>query len=151
MITELVDGVLALIKDGLPYLKKCEDLPDKKVLDDLMDQMLNSTPAVYVLYDGTTFAKPKHTAFRQVVEPGVILAVMTKSLRDSTGRAALRGDGNKEGAYVILEDLRAALLGKVVADGFGIMHQAAEGLYAVKNGGVVYLATYRSSSYLLKA
>ena len=148
MIIELLDGVLGLVRDNLTYLRKVGDLPSKQVLKDNMVQLAANAPCVYGIYEGGSFGKPTATAFRQPGAPGVVLAVIAKSLRDPHGRSASRG-GSSVGAYEILEDLHTCLLGKIPADGFGQLHLAGEGLYAVKSGTVVYVSTFRSS-YQLK-
>jgi hypothetical protein len=84
--------------------------------------------------------------FRQPVNPVVLLAVITGSLRDSTGQAAMRGE---DGAYQILDGLRAALLGQAPAKGFGLFVQEAESLYALRGGKVVYLASFRTTYDLI--
>jgi len=150
MILELLDNVLALVKNGLPYLRKVEDLPSRQVLSDNLPQLAMNAPCVYAIYEGGSFAEPKSTAPRQYGTPGIVLATIAKSLRDPYGSAASRGSGSgsSRGAYEILGDLHSTLLGAVPADGFGRLYLVNEGLFAVKDGIVVYVSTYRAGYQL---
>jgi len=151
MIIDLLDGTMALISAGLPYLRKVADLPSRQVLKDSLAQLAVNAPCVYAIYEGGTFAEPKSTAPRQYGQPGIVLAVIARSLRDPYGQAASRGDGVNVGAYEILADLHQALLGKIPAANFGRMHLVNEGLFAVKDGVVVYVSTYRAGYQLQPA
>ena len=148
MILDLLDGVLALVKDNLRYLRKVEDLPSRRVLSDSLESLAANAPCVYGIYEGGSFTPPGATAFRQQGTPGVVLAVIARSLRDPYGKSASRG-GSSTGAYEILEDLHSCLLGKIPGDGFGQLYLAGEGLFAVKTGTVVYVSTLRAG-YQLK-
>lgn len=144
MINELITGTLALVEDQLTYLKKVDDLPSRQVLKESFVQLAASAPCVYGIYEGGAFAPPKTTANRQKGTPGIVLATITTSLRDPLGSSASRGGINK-GAYEILDDLRGALLGKTPATGFGQLYLASEGLFAMKNGTVVYVSLYKTN------
>ncbi len=142
MISELLTGTLDLIKKGLPYLRKVEDLPSREELMKNLEQYAVNTPFLYAIYEGGRFGRPNATARRQTAEPTVILAVITKSLRDSHGQAASQGPS---GAYQVLDDLRNTLVGQVPAVGFGQFAIVSEGLGAIRGGIVCYLVQYRAS------
>jgi hypothetical protein len=148
MIIELLDNTMALISAGLPYLRKVEDLPSRQVLKDSLAQLAVNAPCVYAIYEGGSFREPASTAPRQYGQPGIVLAVIARSLRDPYGRAASRGDGTVIGAYEILDDLHRHLLGQIPVEGFGRLFLVSEGLFAVKDGVVVYVSTYRASYQL---
>lgn len=144
MINELITGTLALVKNNLNYLKKIEDLPSRQVLKENFVQLAASAPCVFGIYEGGAYAPPRSTTIRQKGSPGIVLATITTSLRDPLGSSASRGGTNK-GAYEILDDLRSALLGKTPAAGFGQLYLTSEGLFAMKNGTVVYISLYRAN------
>ncbi|MFZ5760947.1 MAG: phage protein Gp37 [Thermodesulfobacteriota bacterium] len=148
MITQLLDATMALISAGLPYLRKVEDLPSRQVLKDSLAGLAVNAPCVYAIYEGGTFREPASTAPRQYGQPGIVLATIAKSVRDPYGRAASRGDGVSKGAYEILTDLHQSLLGQIPAEGFGRLYLVNEGLFAVKDGVVVYVSTYRANYQL---
>lgn len=142
MISELLSGTMERIRSELPYLRKVEDLPSRDELLKNLEQLAGVTPCVYAIYEGGRFAAPNSTARRQSGDPVIILAVVTKSLRDSHGKSASGGQG---GAYQILDDLRAALLGQCPAAGFGQLTLVGEALGALKNSVVCYLARYQAA------
>lgn len=146
MINELLNGTLSLIRSGVNYLRKVEDLPSRDELMKNLERFAANTPCVYAIYEGGRFDRPNATARRQTGDPTVILAVVAKSLRDGHGQSASSGD---DGAYAILDDLRTTLVGKVPASGFGQFEIVGEGLGAVKNGIVCYLVRYRAA-YTIK-
>jgi len=148
MIIELLDGTMSLISAGLTYLRKVEDLPSRQVLKDSLAQLAINAPCVYAIYEGGSFAEPKSTANRQSGTPGIVLATIARSLRDPYGRAASRGDGVNKGAYEILSDMHNILLGQIPAANFGRLYLVNEGLFAVKDGVVVYVSTYRANYQL---
>ncbi len=149
MILDFSNSILQLVDKKMNYLKKVDHLPSQKVLKDNLSNLAMNSPAVYGIYEGGSFAKPKFSNGTQPGHPAMVLAVIAKNLRDPYGKTASRGVADHKGAYEILEDLRKVLLNKVPAEGFGALWLANEGLFAMQSNTVVYLATYKASYSIL--
>ncbi len=109
MIDQIEDAIVAKIKNasGMAYLKTLASYGGE--LDDDLDKVVRSYPAVWIIYAGG--GKPKKIANGKWKTPATF-ALMAAARNVRNEAATRKGSSGEVGSYQILKDASALILGQ---------------------------------------